>query len=151
MAPPVSNRTSLNERNPLPPAVRGIHPAHRPSRSQEEEHQPTRNSGNPRFRPLELDIFADPSDARKYRRPRRNSESSVADRSGNPLDSEDEKRRRERRHREREARHRGDVRRPQTAKSRKPSQRLDIIDQLDVTSIYGTGCMYISHSSLCVC
>lgn len=54
-----------------------------------------------------------------------------------PLDPEDEKRRRERRHREREARHRDGKSR---SSKKTPSHRLDIIDKLDVTSIYGTGC-----------
>lgn len=53
-----------------------------------------------------------------------------------PLDPEDEKRRRERRHREREARHRDGKSR---SSKKTPSHRLDIIDKLDVTSIYGTG------------
>ncbi|KAN0070154.1 Pal1 cell morphology domain containing protein [Elaphomyces granulatus] len=68
------------------------------------------------------------------RRPRRNSESSVVDKS-KPLDSEEEKRRRERRHRDKQdrskdAKHR--ARRP-------PAHKLDIIDKLDVTGIYGSG------------
>lgn len=59
------------------------------------------------------------------------------DRPSKPLDPEDEKRRREKRHREREARHKDGKHRS----SRKaPAHRLDIIDKLDVTSIYGTGC-----------
>lgn len=92
-----------------------------------------------RSRPTgELDIFADPSDPPKKtepRRVRRNSESSVIERNGKPLTPEEEKkrqerRRRERRHREREAK---------DGKGKKPDRKLDIIDQLDATSIYGTG------------
>lgn len=70
---------------------------------------------------------------------RRNSDSSVVSRSSRKLlDPEEEKkrserRRRERRHREREAK---------DGKSKKPDRKLDIIDKLDVTSIYGTGCEY---------
>lgn len=30
-------------------------------------------------------------------------------------------------------------------RSSRPSRRLDIIDQLDATSIYGTGCKYCQH------
>jgi hypothetical protein len=67
---------------------------------------------------------------------RRNSDSSVADRK--PLDPEGEKKRQERRRRERERRHR--EREGKDPKSRKPDRKLDIIDKLDVTSIYGTGC-----------
>jgi hypothetical protein len=66
---------------------------------------------------------------------RRNSDSSVADRK---LDPEEEKKRQERKRRERERRHR--ERAEKDPKSRKPDRKLDIIDKLDVTSIYGTGC-----------
>jgi len=59
----------------------------------------------------------------------------MMDRASKLLDpADDEKRRRERRHREREARHK--------SKSKTPSRRLDVIDKLDVTSIYGMGCKY---------
>lgn len=138
MVPPKAGRPPYTEN--IPPPIRGrtIPLAHRPSRSQEDENQRLRGSGKPRVQAL--DIFADPSETVKHRRPRRNSESSVADKSGRLLDPDDERRRRERRHREREGRHRGESRRPQTAKPKKPNQRLDLIDQLDVTSIYGTGC-----------
>ncbi len=91
----------------------------------------------------ELNIFADPketSSPRKTdsRRPgRRNSESSLSER---PVDLEEEKKRRERRHRERERRHR--ERDAKDPKSKKPDRKLDIIDKLDVTSIYGPGCEY---------
>ncbi|KAJ5475637.1 hypothetical protein N7539_007924 [Penicillium diatomitis] len=91
-----------------------------------------------------FDIFADPpgkasgSGSRDYssRRPRRNSESSVMDRAPRLLDDDDEKRRRERR-REREARHREG--RDSKSRPTRKDRRLDIIDKLDVTSIYGTG------------
>lgn len=86
----------------------------------------------------ELNIFADPSTSPKKsgdRRPRRNSESSVLENgSKRPLDPEEEKKRQERRRREREKRHR-----ERDAKNKKPDRKLDIIDQLDATSIYGTG------------
>ena len=117
-------------------------PVHRSTRSQEEE-QRLRNGGKQRGPPRELDIFADPADTarhRENRRPRRNSESSVVDRSGKPLDPEDERRRRERRNREREGRQRtGKTRTHASSKPKKPNQRLDVIDKLDVTSIYGMG------------
>lgn len=91
-----------------------------------------------------FDIFADPPNSSKVgpsghgakppRRPRRNSESSVMDRASKLFDDEDDKRRRERRHRERE----GKTRDGKPRSSRK-NRQLDIIDKLDVTSIYGTG------------
>lgn len=74
------------------------------------------------------------------RRPRRNSDTSIMERE-KPL-TEEEKKLREMRRRERERRHRerkeGDAKDP-----KKPSKRLDLIDQLDATSIYGTGREYI--------
>ena len=76
----------------------------------------------------ELDIFADPSDPKRVRdksHRRRNSESSVRDKG--PLDPEEERKRRERKHRDSRTR-------------TKQQKRLDVIDKLDVTSIYGTGC-----------
>ncbi|KAJ5917910.1 hypothetical protein N7454_010285 [Penicillium verhagenii] len=75
-----------------------------------------------------------PTDSRQGpRRPRRNSESSVMERPSKLFDDDDEKRRRERRHRERERQRDGKPR------SSRKDRRLDIIDKLDVTSIYGTG------------
>jgi len=118
--------------------------AHRPSRSQEEQHR-LRNGGKPRGSEGVLDIFADPIDEGKpyERRPRRNSDSSLVDRNGKPLDPEEERRRRERRHREKDARPRDSKGRPlpssAVGRNKKPSHRLDVIDKLDVTSIYGTG------------
>lgn len=92
-----------------------------------------------------LDVFADPPSLSKapsnsgtrdkpVRRPRRNSESSVMDRASKLLDDDDDRRRRERRHRDREGRHRDGKHR-----SSRKNRQLDIIDKLDVTSIYGTG------------
>lgn len=106
---------------------------HRPSHSEEERR---RNGGKPRAVPGGLDIFADPPDPNKLRerKTRRNSESSVRDKK--LLDPEDEKRREERRRRH-------ERRKP------KPERRLDIIDKLDVTSIYGMGCEYNLVYSLC--
>lgn len=125
----------------VPPASRGrTIPTHRPSRSNEQGREQSPFRKNPRGPPPLLDIFADPPATEKHRRPRRNSESSVADKPGRLLDPEDERRRRERRYRDKDGRSRGEARRPQTARPKKPSQRLDLIDQLDVTSIYGTGC-----------
>lgn len=64
----------------------------------------------------------------------------MADRAGKPHDPEEERKRRERRHRERDGGARdGKGRSHTSSKSKKPSQRLDVIDKLDVTSIYGMG------------
>lgn len=73
------------------------------------------------------------------------------DRASKVFDDDDEKRRRERRHREREARHRDGK-----PRSSRKDRRLDIIDKLDVTSIYGTGSEWIlgsirSHILCLVC
>lgn len=111
---------------------------HRPTRSQEEAMRARRAAtglpGRARAPNGELGIFADPESPRKSgeRRARRNSDSSVIDRNGKPLDPE-EKRRQERRRRERRQRE-GEAGRPKVRKG-----KLDIIDQLDATSIYGTG------------
>lgn len=61
------------------------------------------------------------------------------DRGSKLLDvDDDEKRRRERRHREREGRSKDGK-----SRSGRKDRRLDIIDKLDVTSIYGTGSKYL--------
>lgn len=96
----------------------------------------------------ELDIFADPTEASPKksgdaRRPRRNSDSSMVDKHQKPLTPEEEKARLERRRRDRERRHR-ERDSKDGGKSRKPDRKLDIIDQLDATSIYGTGCEDLS-------
>ncbi|KAF7522204.1 hypothetical protein G7054_g12223 [Neopestalotiopsis clavispora] len=103
-------------------------PGHRPTRSQEEAMRARRmqekagqssdrkNMDSPMKRPTE-------------RRPRRNSDSSIMEK---PL-TEEEKKAKEARRRERERRHK------ERSKTGKPSKRLDLIDQLDATSIYGTG------------
>ncbi|TVY33139.1 Protein PAL1 [Lachnellula occidentalis] len=113
-----------------------VPPRHRPSRSQEEALRARKPAAKPR--PAgELDIFADPTESSSSRRRvRRNSDSSVMSKASRKvLDPEEEKkrserRRRERRHRERDAK---------DGKTKKPDRKLDIIDKLDVTSIYGTG------------
>ena len=118
---------------------------HRQSRSQEEEVRPHRNGGlsSPVKPPRPLRdprVFGEASESggdRDVRGLRRNSESSVSGtRSGNGLDSEGRKLRDER-HRER--RHRDGRPREGTSQGKKANHRLDIIDKLDVTSIYGTG------------
>lgn len=104
----------------------------RRSSQAEEERRRAAGSGRPRATGP-LDIFADPPelsrDKTRERRPRRNSETSVREKTSKLLDPEDEKRRQERRKREEK----------RSGKSKTPSRRLDVIDKLDVTSIYGTG------------
>lgn len=132
LGPPIRSNTDKSENiRPRGP------PGHRPTRSQEEAMRARKAAGGHRPRPEkkeELDIFADPSDSPKRsdpsRRPRRNSDSSIAD--AKKLDPEEEKKRQERRRREREKRH------AERAKGKRP-KNLDVIDKLDVTSIYGTG------------
>lgn len=122
-------------------------PMHRPSRSQEEAMRARRAAGSssgprPRGPNGELNIFADPTSPRKSserRGARRNSESSVAERNGKPLDPEEEKKRQERRRRERRHREREREREAGKDPKAKKDRKLDIIDQLDATSIYGTG------------
>lgn len=102
----------------------------------------------------ELDIFASP-EKRSSTRTRRNSESSVLEKSSL---TEEERRRRERRHRERDARSRdskgrspskardssrvsrdGTAAKSSSSRIKKP-RGMDLIDQLDQTGIYGAGC-----------
>ena len=90
-----------------------------------------------------MDIFADPSDPSKPRegRLRRNSETSVREKTNKLLDPDeqkkhDERRRHERRHRDKDGRRH---------KSKHPGHRLDVIDKLDVTSIFGTGGKLAEH------
>ncbi|RDL41078.1 Uncharacterized protein BP5553_01057 [Venustampulla echinocandica] len=135
--PPPYSSVARGRGENVPP--RG-HPSHRPSQSQEEALRARKPGGSSRPRPAdELDIFADPpesSSSRKpeSRRPRRNSDSSVVSRSSKSVDPEEEKKRAERRRRER--RHREGK---SSSKTRRPDRKLDIIDKLDVTSIYGPG------------
>ncbi|CEJ57432.1 Putative Pal1 cell morphology protein [Penicillium brasilianum] len=136
-APPSSQS---NGTRPAPEGTpRGPSSRPRPPRERSDRRPAEARSKDP------FDIFADPPSLTKVstsgsreptssRRPRRNSESSVMDRSSKLFDDDDEKRRRERRHREREARHRDGK-----SRSSRKDRRLDIIDKLDVTSIYGTG------------
>ena len=109
-----------------PPGRRGPPgPNHRPTRSQEEALRARKMQGKG-----PSDEKRSPS-RRRDARPRRNSESSILD-IEKPL-TEEEKKAKEERRRERERRYREN-------KDKKPTNRkLDIIDQLDATSIYGTG------------
>lgn len=117
--------------NMPPPGRRGPPPpGHRPTRSQEEalRAKKAQMQGGPRPGPS----AASPQ-RRPDRRPRRNSESSVLE-LDKPI-SPEELKAREARRREREKRHRGE----RDGKEKKPSRRLDIIDQLDHTSLFGGG------------
>lgn len=99
----------------------------------------TQGGSSSRSRPSQdLDIFADPVES-KGQRLRRNSDSSVLS-ARKPVDAEEDRKRQERRRRERRERREKDGKDP---KSRKPPKNLDLIDKLDVTSIYGTGCKLI--------
>ncbi|KAI1343618.1 Pal1-domain-containing protein [Xylariaceae sp. FL0016] len=106
------------------PRGRGPPPgSHRPTRSQEEalrarRMQAAANGDKP---------FAGDSPQKAGPRPRRNSESSIMEK---PM-TDEERKMREMRRRDRERRHRDG--KPRTGR------KLDIIDQLDATSIYGTG------------
>lgn len=107
----------------------------RPSKSQEEAMRARKAAGSSSRRAPngDLNIFADPSDSPRKSvassRPRRNSDSSTIKMSETDEERRRRRREREKRHRERDAK---------DPKIRKP-KNLDIIDKLDVTSIYGTG------------
>ena len=120
--PPPTQPNGLNSRpENVPPKPRGLPPY--------LEDERRRFTGKPRGPPGELNIFADQFDKPRERRPRRNSDTSIREKTPKLLDPNDDRRRRERRHR--------DQRRD--GKPRGHSRRLDVIDKLDVTSIYGTG------------
>ncbi|KAI9806346.1 MAG: hypothetical protein M1825_006461 [Sarcosagium campestre] len=138
-----SNFKSGRKPENVPPGFRGKlppgppPPGHRPSRSNEQK------DGRPIGRmpePRQARQLPPDSRVRDARRMRRNSDSSaISVRLGKALSPEERKRQEERRHRDR--RHRdGRHRAPGTSpKPKKPNHHLDIIDKLDVTSIYGTG------------
>ncbi|EEQ84029.1 Pal1 cell morphology protein, variant 2 [Blastomyces dermatitidis ER-3] len=144
---PVDKPSSSKGRRPALPRPENVPPSRpslsddkassrRPARRPSKEESQSRSKGH--GRPPIGDIFADPkepSKSRNQRRPRRNSDSSLMDIPSRPIDPEAERRRRERRQRERDAK-------PKDGKSRSKrsnGHRLDIIDKLDVSSIYGTG------------
>ncbi|KAL9111857.1 MAG: hypothetical protein Q9227_003707 [Pyrenula ochraceoflavens] len=134
--PPYSARNGVNGKNEnVPPRANGRPPQlrHHPTRSAGEDERRRMGHPRPRGPPGERNIFDDPPDRLRERRPRRNSDSSTMDRPSKLLDPEDERRRQERRRRE------GRHREHRSHKSKQPSKRMDIIDKLDVTSIYGTG------------
>ncbi|KAI1417301.1 Pal1-domain-containing protein [Hypoxylon sp. FL1857] len=119
---------SRGENNP--PRGRGQPPSssHRPTRSQEEALRARRMHSASNGGDL-LKGTSSPQKRPSERRPRRNSDSSMLEK---PL-TDEEKKARELRRKERERRHREGKDKPRTGR------KLDIIDQLDATSIYGTG------------
>lgn len=125
--PPTNGASRRPENMPPRPVGHGPPPGHRPSQSEEER---KRNGARPRGGAGDqLDIFADPQPVRRPhdRRPRRNSDTSVRDLNSTPLDPDREKRRQDRKRKEKRK------------ATKAPSKRLDIIDKLDVSSIFGTG------------
>ncbi|KAK4211714.1 Pal1 cell morphology protein-domain-containing protein [Rhypophila decipiens] len=125
--PPANRRGPPPTNNMPPPGRRGPPPNHRPTRSQEEALRARRRQNGESSAAGPSDPSRSPQ--RRDRR-RRNSESSVAD---DKALTEEEKKARDARRRERERRH-------LESKAKKPvNRKLDIIDQLDATSIYGTG------------
>ena len=157
IAPTRSTNRSRRPEN-VPPRSNGRAVTHRPTRSEEEEESRRRALKQRGPQTAGLDIFADPpAPSREQRRARRNSESSVIDRNSKLLDPDDDRRRRETRHRERELRHRDRKSKHQGSGSKSstskkpPNARLDVIDKLDVTSIYGTGRKFYVKISLASC
>ncbi|EMR72092.1 putative pal1 cell morphology protein [Eutypa lata UCREL1] len=122
---PAANRPSGgpgSRRGENAPRGRGPPPSsHRPTRSQEE----ALRARKPESKPKELNIFESPPRKRSEARPRRNSDTSVLE-IEKPMTEEEKKRRkdRDRRHRDQKSR---------------PSRKLDVIDKLDATGIYGGG------------
>ncbi|KAI1813161.1 Pal1-domain-containing protein [Poronia punctata] len=125
-----NSHSSTNRPSRGPPRGENIPPrghgppqsSHRPSRSQEEALKGRRAPPGPNGSKPPV---ASPQ-RRSEPRLRRNSDSSIMEK---PI-TEEERRIREMRQRDRERRHRDGKSRP---------KKLDIIDQLDATSIYGTG------------
>ena len=136
-----SNGEGRRPENVPPNARRMPAPSHRSSRSRDEDERRRRAAQN-KDKPGDLiDVFADPSESKPRQRvPRRNSDSSAMDRGSKSLETDEERRRR---HKEREARrqHRS---RHGSSRHKVPSHRLDVIDKLDVTSVFGTGGMFMS-------
>ncbi|KFA73806.1 hypothetical protein S40288_03161 [Stachybotrys chartarum IBT 40288] len=137
MNAPNHPRRPLN-RPPGPPRPENVPPVeggsgHRPTRSQEEAIRARKLAPAPRPGP--------PGSKSVARRPRRNSESSIIDLDTRPITAEERKMIEERRREEEKKRRGGREGREvkERSKGSKPSRRLDIIDQLDATSIYGTG------------
>lgn len=116
-APPTSFRQPPQQSN------------HRHSRSNDENQR----AGVPRSPEKLVDIFATPEKdkVKPGQFVRRASETSV-------IDTRQEEQRERRKAREARAKD-GKSRDPAAKKSKKPNPQMDLIDKLDVTSIYGTG------------
>ena len=127
-------RPRLNERHSSTTAVQ----KHSQMRSMDQNHRMgtrgpasrSRNHGKGQ------NIFLSPEKG-ENRRPRRNSESSIAEKRPNV---DNERRRRERRYRDGETVNSSGKRREHASSRAKKPKGLDLIDKLDVTGIYGPGC-----------
>ncbi|KAK3994945.1 Pal1 cell morphology protein-domain-containing protein [Cladorrhinum sp. PSN332] len=136
--PPPGQPGAYGGRENVPPGNRnGPPPNHRPSRSQEEALRARKAQGASE-KLIDIEPSRSPPRRQERRaepRPRRNSESSIA--PGDKFMTAEERSQRDLRRRERERRQREAG---SGGKDRKPaSRKIDIIDQLDATSIYGTG------------
>ncbi|RYP75193.1 hypothetical protein DL771_002518 [Monosporascus sp. 5C6A] len=98
----------------------GPHRSHRPTRSQEEALRARKPQGAPKEQSL-----VDSPPRRSVPRPRRNSDTSILE-IEKPLTEEEKRKRKERERRLREQKTR-------------PNRKVDIIDKLDATGIYGGG------------
>lgn len=105
---------------------------HRPTKSQEEALRARKQAQG-----SQPGISQSPQ-RRSQRRPRRNSESSVRDFDTKPITDEERKLVEEKRRAKDKLRREGRDGKDK-GRSGRPSRRIDIIDQLDATSIYGTG------------
>lgn len=120
-----------SDENKRPPPKNGQPrpgPNHRPTRSQEEAMRARRIQAGGSSRP------GGPSQSphkRVERRPRRNSDSSLLIDIEKPL-TEEETKQRDARRREKERKHR----------QQRPNKKVDVIDQLDATSIFGIGAFH---------
>lgn len=129
-------------RGPPPPSTTFPISNHRHNRSQDETLR-ARNDARSGGQEV-LNIFATPPKNNDTRRSRRNSESSVFDAAKDELRTQKELRRRERDGKAGQSKSRAG----RSSKSKRPNPHMDVIDKLDVTSIYGTGCAYFcfNHS-----
>ncbi|KAK5990994.1 Protein PAL1 [Cladobotryum mycophilum] len=130
-SPPAQQRPAPQRGGENQPPIRPANSRHRPTLSQEE----ALRARKPQFATSKASPAVDSPQRKPQRRPRRNSDSSLMDFDNKPL-SEEEKKMIEAKRREREQRRRDGKEKP---KSGRPSRKMDIIDQLDATSIYGTG------------
>ncbi|KAL5598934.1 uncharacterized protein BROUX77_005967 [Berkeleyomyces rouxiae] len=130
--PPVNPGPGPNQaRRPPPP---GVANAHRVSRSQEESSRSRRAPPPPRSGAPTESPARRPERSSDRNRPRRNSESSIIDRE-RPITEEEKVLR--------EARRLARMNTQRTKeKGKKPNKRMDIIDQLDASSIFGMGIVH---------